>query len=54
MRMTEIIASESRSDTRPSIHDADTRTRERQEHWRVPSVIAPEKGPAPWLGDGPS
>ena len=45
--MTEIIASEGRSDTRPGTHDADTKTRERQEHWRVSAVIAPEKGPRP-------
>ena len=49
MRMTE-FASESRSGTRPGIHDAATRTHERQEHWRVSAVVAPEKGPyaLPW------
>ena len=47
MRTTEPIDSESRSDTRPGIHDADTRERERQEHWRVSAAIAPEKGPHP-------
>ena len=47
MRMTEIIASKSRSDTRPGIHDTDTRTREQHEYWRVSAVIAPEKEPRP-------
>ena len=47
MRTTEIIASESRSDARPGIHDAITRTHEQQEYRRVSAAIAPEKGPRP-------